>query len=233
MSGTTIHAKLCTVSIATCLLVASANIASYAQDAPTTTQTTPATTQAAPLQAGVQKVVLSLQKLQDIGLDLKHVMSAAGHVYDEVTIQPVTLITEPEVVGRGIIINIPIGTMPTGPVQPPDKDRLELSMNEITPVVSLMKKNCDDFTAGRKQLDLSDDVRTELKPMFEQWVQLVNNIAADLNNLQQLTQGPNYDNAAIASAAKALQQDIKTLDTTRRSIYKIIRKEGNSDKSDK
>ncbi len=179
-----------------------------------------------PLQSGVKKVELSLETLRDVGLDLKHVLKAVGSLYDEVTIQPVSLVTQPEVVGPGTIIYIPINTMPVGPPQPARKDRVDLAMNNIRPIVTLLKTNVDEFESGRRQLDLPADVLSELHPQIQKWVGDVNDLANQLNQLNQLTQGPPYNNDQIASITKGMHQDIKDLDDTRRKIYKVIRKEG-------
>jgi hypothetical protein len=179
-----------------------------------------------PMQAGVKKVELSLETLRDVGLDLKHVMKAVGSLYDEVTIQPVSLVTQPEIVGPGTIIYIPINTMPAGPPQPARKDRVDLAMNNIRPIVGLLKTNVDEFESGRRQLDLPADVLSELHPQIQRWVGDVNDLATQLDKLNQLTQGPPYSNDEIASITKGMHQDIKELDDTRRKIYKVIRKEG-------
>ncbi|MBI4533866.1 MAG: hypothetical protein HY711_07945, partial [Candidatus Melainabacteria bacterium] len=136
--------------------------------------TTGATTQSMPpLKGRVEKVELSLEKLRDVGLDLKNVLKAASSLYDEVTIQPVRLITEPEVVGRGIVINIPIGTVPVGPPQPARKDRVDLAMAGITPIITMMKNNVDEFMAGNSQLNLPQDVIEELQPDLKDWTSMV------------------------------------------------------------
>lgn len=178
------------------------------------------------LQGGVHKIELSLELLRDVGLDLKHLMSAAGHLHDEVSIQPVTVQTEPEVVGMGTIIYIPIGTTPIGPPAPPRKDRLDIAMSQLKPQIELMKNNVDDFVSGKDQLDLPADVLTELKPLTDKWVVLVNDAYQQLLRVEPLVQGPKYDNAAIAAQAIAIQQDVQKLEDLRSHIYKIIRKEG-------
>ena len=221
------------IPVAVCSILFGA-MGSYADDdtAPTPTPaTSPATTgSAAPtsttLQGGVQKVELSLEKLRDIGLDLKHVLRATSGLYDEVTIQPVSIVTQPEVIGRGIIINIPIATQPIGPPQPARKDRVDVAMSAITPVIDRMKQNVDKFVSGEVQLDLPQDVMTELKPQFDQWVTTVNSMASQEKNLVQLTAGPPYDNGAIADTCSGLQRTVKSLDKTRLAIYKTLKKEG-------
>jgi hypothetical protein len=209
----------------------------FSQDSapPASTETpaaTPAATDAAApasgaaLQGSVEKVELSLEKLRDIGLDLKQVLKAADSLYDEVTIQPVRIITQPEVIGNGMIINIPIGKEPIGPPQPPRKERVDLAMKGIEPTVQMMKRNVDNFVSGKLELDLPAPVMTELDPQFKGWVAAVNDMAAKEAKLEQLTVGPTYDNAAIADQAAQIQRDVKYLDERRRAIYKVIRNEG-------
>src|SRR5215470_5703849 len=85
------------------------------------------------LKGSVQIIELNLQMLRDVGLDLKKVISAAGSLYDEVTLQPVTVTTMPNVIGMGTVWNIPVGFNPSGPPLPPRKKRVDLAMNEMRP----------------------------------------------------------------------------------------------------
>ncbi len=177
------------------------------------------------LQAGVEKVDLSLEKLRDLGLDLKQVSTSARHLFDEVSIQPVSLNTMPEVVGRGTIIYIPVSTSPAGPPAPPNPRRVEQAMNIMRPIITTLKQNADDFVAQHKVLDVSDDSREKLRPIVKSWVESADNIAGNLAKLEPLTKGPSYDNVAIAGVCKNIQQDAFTLDKLRRNAYKIIKKE--------
>lgn len=199
-----------------------------ADPAPDAAATTPGgTAGGTTLQGGIQHITLSLERLRDVGLDLKAVLKAADGLYDEVTIQPVTLITEPEVVGRGIIINIPIGTQPAGPVAPARKDRVDLAMNNMRPIIEKMKSNVDAVVSGSAHIDLPADIQERLKPQFKTWVTDVNETASDLENLEKLTAvTPPYDQPSIAQYAQSIQVNVKDLDKTRREIYKVIRKEG-------
>lgn len=197
------------------------------------TSSTPATTgsgtaaaPAAPLQGGVQHLTVSLEQLRDVGTDLKQVLKASSSLYDEVTIQPVNLVTEPEVVGRGTIIYIPIGSTPAGPVAPARKDRVDAAMNHMRPIIDTMKANVDAVVSGSAHLDLPDDILQQLKPQFKTWIADVDETAVDLNKLNQLTSvTPPYDQPAIAAAAQAINANVKDLDKTRREIYKVIRKQ--------
>ncbi|MBY0550025.1 MAG: hypothetical protein K2W95_22310 [Candidatus Obscuribacterales bacterium] len=205
---------------------------------PATTQNSAATTAAdraagavppasgSPLQGGVKLVAPTLGHLHDLGLDLKHLMTGASHLYDEVNIAPVSLETMPEVVGRGIIINIPIGTQQIGPPAPPRKDRLDLAMAQITPVVTQLKQDVDLFVSGHQRLDITDETRSELKPVLENWITSVNSLAKQLDNLQSLTAGPGYDNAQISQAAQQVQVHCQSLQKDLKKVYKAIQREG-------
>lgn len=180
---------------------------------------------AAGIQGGVQKVHISLEKLRDVGLDLKQVTTSARHLYDEVTIQPVSVITEPEVVGRGIIINIPIGTRPVGLPQPPNPKRVNQAMDNMRPIITTLKQNADDFVSQNKELDVSPQAKEKLEPLVKKWVELADNIGGQLKGLDPLTTGPSYDNSSIASICVNIQQDAFLLDKVRRDAFKIIKKE--------
>lgn len=210
---------------------AAATSPSPAAAVPSTSSQAPATAAdptaaAAPLQGGVKLVAPTLGHLHDLGLDLKHLMTGASHLYDEVNIAPVSLETMPEVVGRGIIINIPIGTQQMGPPAPPRKDRLNLAMAQITPVVTQLKQDVDLFVSGHQRLDITDETRSELKPVLENWITSVNSLAKQLDNLQSLTAGPNYDNAQISQAAQQVQGHCQALQKDLKKVYKAIQREG-------
>lgn len=204
--------------------------AAYAADADKNTTvpaatTTEASPTSAPLTAGVQKVDLSLEKLRDLGLDLKQVSTSARHLFDEVSIQPVSLNTMPEVVGRGTIIYIPVSTSPAGPPVPPNPRRVEQAMNIMRPIINTLKQNADEFVQQHQVLDVSDESKEKLRPIVKSWVESATNIAGNLAKLEPLTKGPSYDNVAIAGVCKNIQQDAFILDKLRRNAYKIIKKE--------
>jgi hypothetical protein len=188
----------------------------------------PASTPA--MQGNVKVIELDLELLKEIGLDIKNVIKAAGSLYDEVNIRPVQIITQPEVVGRGTIVYLPVGTRPIGPPAPPRKKRLDLAVNEIDPVITALKTDADDVREGRAEIGVSDAVREELKPFFREWAQIVDDIELQRTALHKLTDSPPYDNAAISKRANAIAVDAEKLDQTRRKIYKVLQKEGKKKK---
>lgn len=208
------------------LILAAATIQPLAFSQTASPPDSTATAPAAPLQGGVERVNVSLDTLQNVGLDLKQLLKGADSLYDEVTIQPVTILTEPEVVGRGMVINIPIGTMPAGPRRPPSKSRVDLAMGQIRPVIEMMKTDVDAFQDGHKKLDLPQTTLQELQPQMQKWMTDVTDMSTNLTQLEVLTKGPSYDSDAIAQVAQEIQKDAKDLDKSRRDIYKVIKKEG-------
>ncbi len=201
------------------------------QHADANDSTTGGATTTKPLQGGVQKIELGLEKLRDVELDLRSALRATSSLYDEVTIQPVRVVMQPTMVGAGTIVNIPIGTEPIGPLQPARKERVDLAINVMKPIIDMLKKNVDEFMSGEKQLDLSEAVNTKLQPQLQEWIKIVNTIAAQQSSLEQITQAPPYNNGAIAELAGSMERNIKELDKVRVVIYKVIRKEGKRSKS--
>jgi hypothetical protein len=94
----------------------------------------------------------------------------------------------------------------------------------MTPIISTLKKNSDDFVAEEKTLDVSPEVQNDLTPLIGQWTSGINEIAAQLNQLQGLTSGPGYDNAAISTICSSMQKRAQALDKVRGQAFKIIKK---------
>jgi len=177
------------------------------------------------LKGKVQIVNLELQALEDIGPYVKAILKTASSLYDEVTFQPVRVLTQPTMIGAGTITNIPIGTEPTGPPRPVTKQQLNSAINSMKPTIDLLKKNVDEFMNGEKQLNLPNDLVAQLDPQFTQWIGLVNRISAQEIELVSISQNPPYDNLEVAKTALIIQDSAKKLDKVRSSIYKVMRKE--------
>lgn len=173
-----------------------------------------------------KKVELSLDQLNDVGLDLKQVLSSCQHLYDEVMCQPVTVITEPEMIGPGVVINLPVGTEPTGPPRPARKERVDLIMAQIRPIITMLTKNGDQFLKDSQVAGFPEDVQAKIQPLLKKWIMYADDVYAKLLELEKLTPGPAYDNYAIAEKIKLVQEDIKQIDEVRRPIYKLVQKEG-------
>jgi len=195
---------------------------------PASADTTPAASQnnTQPFKLVASKVEISLDQLKDVGFDLKHVLSICGHLYDEVMICPETVITEPEMIGPGVVINLPVALQPTGPPKPPRKERVDLLMSEIRPVITLLTKNADEFLQDSQVAGFPEPMQAKLEPLIKKWVMYADDVYAKLLKLEALTPGPTYDNYAIADAIKAIREDVQQIDEVRRPIYKLVQEEG-------
>ncbi len=185
------------------------------------------------LLSGVKMIELNLENLRDLGLDLKNVMKASSSLYDEVTIQPVTINTMPTVIGYGTVVNLPVGFTPTGAGPQPKKKRVDMAMNQMRPIIHLLKADLDEFETGRARLDISDEERKVMQPWFDEWKDLIRDVSGNLEQLESLTSEKRYDNRAIANAANAIHQDTKKMDKVRLKVYKFLQKQGKKNKNKK
>jgi hypothetical protein len=204
------------------LIIILATVSPYA--CADTTPTTTSNTQ--PFKLVATKVVISLDQLNDVGLDLKHILTICRHLYDEVMIRPMDVITEPEMIGTGTVIQLPVALEPTGPPKPPRKDRVDLLMSEIRPVITLFIKNGNEFLADNQEAEYPQPMKDKLAPLMKTWTVHADDLYARLLVLEKLTVGPEYDNYAIADTIKSIEQDIQQIDEVRRPIYKLVQQEG-------
>jgi len=171
------------------------------------------------------KINMGLEQLNDVGLDLKNVLTTTRHLYDEVTIQPVSVITEPEMIAA-VVIYIPVGVQPTGPPAQPRKDRVDLMMSRLKPVITLLQQNANDFMTESQIANFPEDAQPKLDPLFKKWLAYMDDVYGRLLDLEKLTVGPTYNNYAIAETCQLIEKDIKQIDDVRRPIYKILQEEG-------
>jgi hypothetical protein len=176
------------------------------------------------LKSGVQKVEFSLEKLREVDVDLKRMLKSATNLNEEVTIQPMSLVTQPDVVA-GNIVNLPVAVQAAGEFMPPRKEKVNEAMRSLRPMVAQLKADADAFVANTNQLDLTVGVSAQLGPRLKEWGQVVNRLAKEELRLEQLTAGPGYDNEAIGRITGFIQNDIKKLEANRKDIYKVICKQ--------
>lgn len=217
-------------------IMGATNLYAFADTPPLTTGSTPTvttdntstttTSKMQPFKLSASKVEISLDQLNDVGLDLKHVLTLCRHLYDEVMIRPMDVITEPEMIGTGVVINLPVALEPTGPPKPPRKERVDLIMSEMRPVITLLVKNGDQFLKDSQLANFPDSMQEKLDPLIKKWTAYADDVYAKLLKLEALTPGPTYDNYAIADNAKAIEQDIQHIDEMRRPIFKLVQEEG-------
>jgi hypothetical protein len=222
-----LKSKVATNLVTLAVLFTATCVASFANDI--SQQAVSVATPDAPslptLQGSVQKITLDLDQLRDVGLDLKHLVKSLSSLYDEVTCEPMGMLSEPEMVGP-VILSIPTIMTPIGPPQPARKERVDLAMSEVKPVIDMMKKNVNQFVSGQVKFDLPDSTMAQIQPLFTKWITDVNDLYSKELVLEGMTQGPPYDNYKIADQVMSMEKEIKDLDKSRHDIFKLVRAQG-------
>lgn len=175
------------------------------------------------LQGSVVKVEVTLNHLRDARLGVSRVRKAAANLYDEVTRQQVTMNYNPNVVGT-TVINIPTPTF-SGQFLPARKRWVKESMDEIGPIINLLKEDVDLAVESNRRTEVSEQTKKSLDPLREDAFGCVKSAFATYKQLEQLTSGDTYDNGAIASAAKQLDKEVRDLDRKFKRGISILQKE--------
>jgi len=178
------------------------------------------------LSGSIQKITVDLNRLNDVGRDLKHVVKSLSSIYDEASYEPASFTSEPEMIGPTVVM-FPMLVRPIGmPPQPMRKERVDLAMSEIKPVIDMLAKNVNRYVNGQVKLDLPDDIMTQIQPHLDAWVSGMGQLNTMETALEGMTQGPPYNNDKVGNQALAMEKQIKKLDENRRAIFSIVRKEG-------
>jgi hypothetical protein len=180
------------------------------------------------LKGGVVEVSVTLNDLRDARLSISRVRKAAANLYDEVTRQQVTMNYNPNIVGT-VVISVPTPSF-TGQLLPARKKWVKESMGEIGPIINLFKEDVDAAIESDRHTNVSESTRKQLDPLREDAFSLVKSAFGTYKELEGLTAGSSFDNNAIATAAKSLDQDMKQLDKSFKKGISILQKEEKSSK---
>jgi len=175
------------------------------------------------LKGGVREIEVTLDDLRDARLSTSRVRKAAANLYDEVTRQEMTMMMNPNVIGT-MVISTP-RPVPTGRLLEARKKWVDASMAEIAPIIKLFKEDVDKAIEDDRRADVSDSSRKSLDAVRDDLFALVNASFEIYKSLEGLTAGPTYDNKAIASDAKQLDENMKKLDRSLKKGVSILQKE--------
>jgi len=108
-----------------------------------------------------------------------------------------------------------------GPVLPPRKKVVDLSMEQINKLTKLLATDIASLpvTASGEGKE-ADEKRAQTEVANDS----VKGLEASVVSLNEKTQGPTYDNAAIAKSAKALSQQYEGLEALRKRLQKMYDK---------
>jgi hypothetical protein len=179
----------------------------------------------APLKGGVVEIDVTLNDLRDARLSISRVRKATANLYDEVSRQQMTMTSNPNVVGTNVFMT---PRVIAGPLLPARKKWVDESMHEIGPIIKLFKEDVDLAIEDNRRTDVSDKTRKTLDPLRDEAFELVKQSFEVYKTLENLTAGPNYNNAEISTATKNLDKQMKLLDKTFKKGISILQKEAKS-----
>ncbi len=173
------------------------------------------------IEGRIQDVAVTLETgIKDLTKSLHHMKRSAFDIFVEVQRSNMVVVGEPDVIGPIIIPAMPnpSGMISTGGFQPPRKKFLDYFMSQID---DLMKMTQTEVTALVLPDDANDQAKTEMKTLSDTLALLPQDIEA----LKEVTQGPDYDNMAIARAAQQLQDHIVTMEKASKKLNSEAKKD--------
>ena len=212
------------------LFLTTTSVAAFADENSTPTQSTtsPMTTSSTPatgttLQGQVVQIDVTMNDLRDARLAIGRLRKAAANLYDEVTRQQVTMGFNPNVIGSTVLMT----PMPTfsGPCLPARPKWVKEAMDDIGPIIELLKEDVDAAIESNRRTHVSASARQSLDPLREDVFSRVKSSFDTFKQLQQLTAGNIYDNNAIATSVKSLDNQMKAVDRQLKRGISILQKE--------
>ncbi|MDX1987103.1 MAG: hypothetical protein SFV17_10505 [Candidatus Obscuribacter sp.] len=171
-----------------------------------------------PLSGSVESVALVAETgLKEVGETLHHLKDATWGLFSEVQQPNMFFAGGPDVVGPIIITPVNgSGFIQGEGFVPPRKKWVDFYIDHVQYLAPQLEK---EIAALVLPDGVSDGTRSDLETMK----QIAARMPKDCDNLIKVSQGPKYDNMAIATAAQVLIDDLKTIDKARKEVYKGVK----------
>ena len=171
-----------------------------------------------PLSGSVESVALVAETgLKEVGETLHHLKDATWALFSEVQQPNMFFAGGPDVVGPIIITPVNgSGFIQGEGFVPPRKKWVDFYIDHVQYLAPQLEK---EIAALVLPDGVSDDTRSDLETMKQISIRM----PKDCENLIKVSQGPKYDNMAIATAAQVLIDDLKTIDKARKEVYKGVK----------
>lgn len=171
-----------------------------------------------PLTGSVVSVALAAETgLKEVGETLHHLKDATWGLFREVQQPNMFFAGGPDVVGPIIITPVNgSGFIQGEGFVPPRKKWVDFYIDHVQYLAPQLER---EIAALVLPDGVSNDTRSDLDLMK----QVTARMPKDCDNLIKISQGPKYDNIAIATAAQVLLDDLKTIDKARKEVYKGVK----------
>lgn len=179
------------------------------------------------LKGGIMSVAATAEKeVKEIGTTCHHLAGSIANVFGEVNRQDQVLMSEPDVVGTMVIPAIPdaSGMMSMGTL-PPRKKWLDYFNYQTAQLIDILYKEAHAVV-------LPDDASAQTNTDWTRIKELIDQMVPVYKKMQSLSEGPKFDNVAIATQAQMLHDTVKQIDKLRKSVFNELKREDKTRKKD-
>ncbi|MBI1270538.1 hypothetical protein GC174_08910 [bacterium] len=169
----------------------------------------------------------SSTQLKELLGSLKQLGRSTSEIFGEVQREDLVVVGEPDVIGPMIVPAMPdvSGMLGTGQYLPARKKWIDYFMANIERLYPMVTKELE-------ALKLPDDASDDMKEHYKRVVLAYNKLGPSLKDLEAVTQGPEYDNEAIARCATISRTYIEVMDKELKRLYRDMKKEVSVTKHD-
>lgn len=172
------------------------------------------------LKGGVMSVAATAEKeVKEIGDTCHHLSGSINNVFCEVQRQDTVMLSSPDVIGTMVIPAVPdaSGLISMGTL-PPRKKWLDYFNYQVASLIDILYKESHAVV-------LPEDASSQAGSDWAKIKDLVNQMVPVYKKMKDLSEGPKYDNMAIATQAQMLQNTVKEIDKLRKSVYSELKHE--------
>ena len=166
-------------------------------------------------------------QLKELLGSLKQLRRSTFEIFGEVQREDLVVVGEPDVIGPMIVPAMPdvSGMLGTGQYLPARKKWIDYFMANIERLYPMVTKELE-------ALKLPDDATDDMKGHYKRVVLAYNKLGPSLKDLEAVTQGPEYDNEAIAKCATISKTYVEVMDKELKRLYRDMKKEVSVTKRD-
>lgn len=172
------------------------------------------------LKGGIMSVAATAEKeVKEIGDTCNHLTASINNVFCEVQRQDQVMLSSPDVIGTMVIPAVPdaSGMMSMGTL-PPRKKWLDYFNYQVAQLIDILYKEANSVV-------LPEDTSSQANDDWVKIKDLVNKMVPVYKKMKDLSEGPKYDNMAIATQAQMLHNTVKEIDKLRKSVYGELKHE--------
>lgn len=157
------------------------------------------------------------KEVKEVEATCHHLLGSVNNVFCEVQRQDSVMVMSPDVIGTMVIPAIPdaSGMMSMG-ILPPRKKWLDYFNYQVAQLIDILYKEANAVV-------LPEDASSQASADWTKIKDLVNQMVPVYNKMKSLSEGPKFDNMAIATQAQILHNTVKDIEKLRKSVYSELK----------